>query len=125
MVNGGSKRIRARRPGPPRRGRIVDPEFLAWMAEIFICAVAQFAPEHADECRAPMTTHHVRDHGSPKKDRKAVRLCVAHHLHDFGPYSIERLGKEKFEQHTGLSILALIEYYNEAYDRIGIDHPTV
>lgn len=109
--------VRRFRPGPPRRGNVEDPAFLSFMAEVPLCAVAQFAPKFANECSQGLTTHHVREYGSPKNDRKTIRLCTAHHLHDFGPWSIER-GKKHFEQHTGLSIPALIVYYNEAYETI-------
>lgn len=109
-------RVRFKRPGPPRRGRLVDPDFLAWMVETqVLCAVWQFTC--LGECSKRLTTHHVREFGSPKNDREAIRLCEAHHLHDFGMFSIERIGKAKFEQRTGLSIRALIVYYNEAYEK--------
>lgn len=105
--------VRAKRRGPPRRGRAVDLDYLCFMAD-FICAV-HWKTAHAGECSGRLTTHHVREFGSPKDDRKTIRLCEGHHLHDFGPYSIERIGKAAFEQRYGLSIQALIVYYNEAY----------
>ncbi len=87
------------------------------MAERIYCAVELFNPALGiAECSAPLTTHHVREYGSPKDDTKVIRLCEAHHLHDAGPHAIER-GKKQFEQHTGLSIQALVVYYREAYEK--------
>lgn len=108
-------KIRAKRPGPPRRGRVVDLKYLTFMASLNECAVFHFSTR-GYECSGRNTTHHVREWGSPKDDRKTIRLCEGHHLHDFSMFSIERLGKVEFEQRTGLSIQALIVYYNEAYE---------
>jgi hypothetical protein len=80
------------------------------------CAVFLFAPKFRPECGGRLTTHHVRDFGGSKDDTRLIRLCMAHHLHDAGPHAIER-GKKQFEQHTGLSIEALVLYYREAYEK--------
>jgi hypothetical protein len=108
-------RVRAKRPGPPRRGRVVDLAFLEFVAG-FICAVHQ-EWQHTGECSGPLTIHHVREFGSPKNDRRIIRLCSGHHLHGWGRYSIERLGKAAFEGRYGLNIEQLILYYNEAYEK--------
>lgn len=91
---------------------------MAFLAENYTCAVAQFSKlAAAYDCRGRLTIHHVREFGSPKNDRETIPLCRDHHLHDFSMFAIERLGKAKFEQYTGLSIQALIVYYNGAYDK--------
>lgn len=65
-------------------------------------------------CR-DFTVHHVRFCGSPKDDRRTLGLCAELHLHDLGEFCIERLHKERFEAHHGISIEAEIQRYNEDY----------
>lgn len=115
-----TKRIRRKRPGPARRGRIVDLARLAWMAEIAVCAVAFFIPGLAHQCGNGITTHHVRDFGSPKDDTKTIRLCGNHHQIQCGPHAIEH-GKKQFEENTGLSIAQLVQYYRDQYESQGTD----
>lgn len=61
--------------------------------------------------------HHVRKCGSPKDDRRTLPLAPEYHLHDFGPESIERLGKAKFEALHGVNLEAAIVAYNELFKR--------
>ena len=107
--------VQKKRPGKPRRGRVVDKEFLEWVAEQ-PCLVHG---DHSVACIRWMdgiTIHHVRRNGEPKSDRRVIPLCPATHLHDFGPESIERLGKKEFEKRHGIDIEAAILRYNEEYE---------
>lgn len=97
-----------KRRSRPRRGRVVDTDYLAFI-HTQPCAVIY--GEHSG-C---MTAHHVRRFGEPKNDRRVIPLCEAHHMHDFGKYSIERLGKRKFEAHFGVSLELLILGYQKRY----------
>lgn len=99
-----------RRRSKPRRGRIVDLAFLEFMHQQGRCAVHGFSG-----CTTPFSAHHVRFCGGSKDDRRALGLCWEVHLHDYGKYSIERLGKASFEAHHGISIEAEITRYNEDY----------
>lgn len=89
---------------------MVDKDYLAWMHER-ICLCSFKAPI----CSGRITVHHVRTLGSPKNDRRVLTLCEAHHLHDFSDYSIERLGKAKFQDLYAVDIETEILRYNEAY----------
>lgn len=96
-----------RRRSKPRRGRIYDPTYLAWI-HTQPCAVTG---------RMPVTAHHVRRHGEPKSDRRTIPLVAEAHLYDAGPYSIERLGKRKFEAHFGVGLELLILGYQRRYEQ--------
>ena len=110
-------RIKAKR-SKPRRGRVVDKDFLAWM-ELQPCLV------HGYGCVAPiftmdhtwMTTHHVRKYGSPKNDRRVLRLCAPTHQETAdSKQSIEALGKEAWQKLHGVDIEAAIADYNARYE---------
>jgi len=112
--------VRKKRLGPARRGRVVDQAFIEWMHETQKCLVstALYGPEGGQTwCSGRGTVHHVREYGSPKNDRHTLCLCEGHHLHDFGPDSIERLGKKEFERRHGVDIEAAILNYNQQYER--------
>lgn len=78
----------------PRRGRVKDPAFLDFASTQPCCVTGE----------RQATTHHVREFGSPKNDRRVIRLVARLHMHGFGMFSIERLGKRKFELHHGICI---------------------
>lgn len=63
-----------------------------------------------------MTVHHVRRFGEQKDDRRTVPLMPEYHLHDCGLWSVERLGKGKFEKLFGVSLEGAIVTYNELYE---------
>ena len=86
-------RPRVKRRGV-RRGRLVDPRYLAWCATQPCCISGEL----------PATTHHVREFGSPKNDHRVIRLAERFHLHDAGMLSIERLSKPDFERVHSLRI---------------------
>lgn len=88
-----------------RRGRIVDRPYLRWCAKQPCCITGEY----------PATTHHVRKFGSPKNDRRVIRLAVRFHLHDAGPLSIERLSKADFEQVHSIGIEAEIQKLRELW----------
>ncbi len=90
-----------------RRGRIHDREYLAWIHTQF-CLVSG---------RRGVTAHHVRQFGSPKDDRRTIPLMAEFHLYEYGRYSIERLGKKRFEAHHGVDLEAAILKYNAMYER--------
>lgn len=102
-------RVRAKRY-KPRRGRISDPDFLSFLHEQHRCVVHGFSG-----CTTPFSAHHVRRLGSQKDDRRVLGLCWELHLHDYGKYSIERLGKPKWEAYWDASIEAEIARYNADY----------
>jgi hypothetical protein len=97
-----------RRRSKPRRGRIVDKEYLAWMANQ--------PPLVTGPGR--ITIHHVRRFGEPKNDRRTVPLPASLHMIQDGPHtSIEALGKAKFEKRYGVDLEAAIVKYNATYER--------
>ena len=104
----GLKRVKPKaRRSKPRRGRVVDKAFLAWMA-------AQ--PCMISGRRA--TVHHVRRCGEPKDDRRTLPLAPEYHLIQHGPKtSIEALGKAKFEARYRVNLEAAILEYNARYKR--------
>lgn len=90
----------------PRRGRVIDKDYLAWMATQ-PCMISG----------RPATVHHVRFCGSPKDDRRTLPLAPEYHMIGFGSEtSIEALGKAKFEARYGVDIEAEIREYNERYE---------
>lgn len=97
--------IKARR-SKLRKGRVVDKAFLAFVASQ-PCLVSG---------RRPATVHHVRQYGSPKNDRRTVPLLAEFHMHDFGPTSVERLGKAEFERVHGVDLEGAILRLNKEYD---------
>lgn len=99
--------IKKRRSGGPRRGRLVDPEYMAWLATQppLVCGNGR------------LTIHHVRRCGEPKNDRRTIPLPEDKHLIQHGPHtSIEALGKEKFEALYGVDLEAAIVDYNRRYE---------
>jgi hypothetical protein len=98
----------------PRRGRIVDKKFRAWMATQPCCVTGIL----------PATTHHVRSFGSPKNDHRAIRLIPALHqlTHDSKARpSIERIGKEAFEHLYHINIEDEILKANKKYEQVQLD----
>jgi hypothetical protein len=102
----GLKRVKAKR-GKPRRGRLTDKAYLAWMAKQ-ACMISG----------ARATVHHVRRYGEPKNDKRTLPLAPEYHMIQNGPRtSIEALGKAKFEARYGVDLEAAIVRYNELYER--------
>lgn len=99
-----------KRRSKPRRGRLIDVDFVRWMHS-HPCLIEGKA---GHECSGPITFHHVREYGSPLNDRRGLALCAAAHLHDFGPDSIEH-GKRQFEAKFGINIKLEIAKYNELH----------
>lgn len=114
--------VRRKRLGGPRRGRVLDKAFLAWMHTQPCLVFARAERANASQsqvriltmCGEWLTVHHVRFFGSPKDDRRTLALCSHHHLHMW-PLSIERLGKERFQEMFHVDIEAAITDYNERY----------
>ena len=101
--------VKKRRPGPPRRGRVLDPKYMAWLATQ--------PPLVSGPGR--MTIHHVRRLGEQKDDRRTVPLPASLHLIQEGPhFSIEALGKAKFEARFGVDLEAAILAYNDRYREV-------
>lgn len=107
--------VRKRRPGGPRRGRVVDNDFLEWIRRHRECAV------HAESCpywHANLTIHHVREFGSPKNDRRVLLLCPLTHLQSVSSFdSIEALGKEAWQKRHNIDIEATIKEQWAEYER--------
>jgi hypothetical protein len=100
-----------KRRSKPRRGRVVDEDFLAWMATQG-CLVHLVCPEGSQ-----ITIHHVREFGSPKNDRRTLTLCTHAHMEAFSKReSIEALGKKAWELLHGVSIEGAIGLYNRRYE---------
>lgn len=95
-----------------RNPALVDSEYIAWL-HAQPCAVAGSG---LGCCGYQITTHHVRRFGSARDDRRAIPLCKPHHLHDFGVYSVERLGKRKFELAHAVDLEQLIAKYRAMYE---------
>ncbi len=93
-----------KRRSRPRRGRIADKAYLAFIAAQ-PCLI----------CGDPSTVHHVRTLGGPKDDTRTLPLCPAHHMIQWGPESIEALGKKKFEERHGINIEESVAHYREMY----------
>lgn len=97
--------IRKRRPGPPRRGRLVDRKYLAWLAQQPGVVLGE----------RPITIHHVRFCGSPKDDRRTLPIEYGYHQIQEGWASIEALGKETWEELHGVDIEQSISAYQARY----------
>jgi hypothetical protein len=93
----------------PRRGRVIDKPFLAWM-HAQPCAVRTMAWL----CSGEIEFHHVRDFGSPKNDRRGLPLCTGHHT--AGETAIHKLGKRTFQEVHGIDIEGMIATYNRDYE---------
>lgn len=91
---------RKRRPGKPRRGRMVNEAFMRMVRARGCILVGR--RDHM--CFGGMTFHHVRAFGSPKNDEIGLGLCSDGHLAGYSAVSIESLGKEKFEAYWSVSI---------------------
>ena len=98
-------RPRLKRPGPPRRGRVRDRKYLAWIRR-FACAVCLL--------NRPTEAAHVGRRGLSQKcsDRETIPLCAEHHRN--GKDSYHKLGK-RFWEHHGLDRDALIGNYIHEY----------
>ncbi len=66
-------------------------------------------------CDQQATVHHVRTLGSPKDDTRTLPLCPAHHMIQWGPESIEALGKRGFEERHGVDLEAEISRLQALY----------
>lgn len=62
------------------------------------------------DCRSPATAHHVSStiHGGriARSHRRVCPLCRAHHQHDYGRESVERLSHRGFYERFGIDLLA-------------------
>jgi hypothetical protein len=109
-------RPRARRPGPPRRGRVSDRAYLAWIRTLqCVCCEREFIGYWFGMQRSQRTeAAHVGQRGISQKssDREAIPLCAQHHR--LGKDSHHVLGK-RFWEHHGLDRFELLEHLNRAY----------
>ena len=96
----------------PRRGRVVDADYMEWVRLNHLCLLWDRTDT---QCSGLRTLHHVRRHGEPKNDRRVVLLCQAHHLYDFGPDAIERLGKKRWQDKFHIDLEFEIERSNRDY----------
>ncbi len=93
-----------KRRSKPRRGRIVDKTYLAWIAAQ-PCLI----------CGEPATVHHIRSFGSAKDDTRTLPLAPRYHMIQWGPESIESLGKIKFQERHGVDLEAEITRLQQLY----------
>ena len=88
----------------PRRGRIADPAYRAWIRSL-PCMVAN------RDCRGGTDPNHVGQYGQARaNDRNAVPLCRRHHdlYHE--------IHRRAFEERFGVSFAAAIQGLNEEYE---------
>lgn len=62
-------------------------------------------------CGSPATVHHVTGYADrpgriSRSDWLVVPLCPAHHQHDYGKQSVERLGHQGFFECHGIDLFA-------------------
>lgn len=100
-----------RKRSTARIDRLIDRAFIGWIHGQ-PCLIEGKA---GHECKGRITAHHVREYGNTRSDRRTLALCQAAHMHDFGPDSIERLGKQKWQEKFGVDIQNAIRDYNAAY----------
>lgn len=105
--------IKRRRPGKPRRGRVRDPKYLAWLREQW-CAICEFRPG-SEAGTGHIEAAHVGERGLGQKsdDRAAIPLCVRHHR--TGADSHHVLGK-KFWAHHRLDRDLLVAACNAEFE---------
>ncbi len=105
--------IKRKRPGKPRRGRIIDEDYKAFIAAQRCCICALY--NHGDQAQlTPTEVAHVGVRGLGQKcsDRETIPLCAYDHRE--GSNSHHVLGKA-FWAHHGLDRDKLIAKYQEAY----------
>lgn len=110
--------IKRRRSGPPRRGRVIDARYKAWIATLpcIACFPAWFKIDWPDRQQSPTEVAHVgviRGLGQKCSDRDTAPLCAAHHR--TGPSAHHVIGKNFWDFH-GLDRIATIERLNREYD---------
>lgn len=100
-----------KRRSKPRRDRLVDKDFLRFMAT----QPCLIEGKSGHVCVGRITLHHVREYGSTKSDRRVLALCEGAHLYQAGPDAIERLGKARWQAKFVVNIQLEIARYNEGY----------
>ncbi len=121
------KPVKQKRPGPARRGRLRDPDYLMYITT-FGCIVCHlgvfvrsldgaFVNGDASGQVSPTEAAHVGVRGLSQKcsDREALPLCAQEH-HRTGPESAHVLGKRFWIIHN-LDRVALIAELNAMYER--------
>jgi hypothetical protein len=111
-------RPNAKRPGPPRRGRVIDRDYMDWIRTLQCVVCAQqvigywFGVQRSSRTEAA----HVGQRGIGQKssDRETIPLCAEHHR--LGKDSVHRLGKN-FWQHHGIDRYALIRELQARYEK--------
>jgi len=98
--------VKKRRSGPPRRGRVHDPEYMAWLATQ--------PPLVSGPGR--ITVHHVRRSGEQKNDRRTVPLPSSMHFIQENPITSVEAMKTKFEAYHGVDFEGAIVGYNQQYE---------
>ncbi len=122
--------VRKKRKGPPRRGRMLDPDYLAWIGTL-PCVVCYSADHHYTDCWLVVAAKHPQDcwmrqesrteaahvgpHGMSQKtdDENACPLCKQHHTE--GKESLHKLGPA-FWAHHGIDWPALKAALRARYD---------
>jgi hypothetical protein len=109
------KRLKARAPikrkraGKPRNGRVVDENYMAWLATRPALVSGP----------GRITIHHVRRFGEPKNDRRTVPLPSSlHSIQENARTSVEALGREGFQAYHQVDFEAAIVSYNEQYQAL-------
>ncbi len=82
----------------------------------FICSLPCLIEDASSPCYGDVAMHHVGHYGQARQnDLNGIPLCLAHHIHGFGPHAIHRIGQAAFENRFGLSLAAAIAQLNEAF----------
>jgi len=112
---------KAKRSGPPRRGRMRDAKYLAYIRSLTCSVCLSIAREmqvvipFSHRLLLRSEAAHVGERGLGQKcsDRETVPLCATHHR--TGKDSHHVLGK-KFWAHHGLNRDAIVKELNRLYD---------
>ncbi len=113
------KPINKRRPGPPRRGRIENPEYLAFVRQhgCVVCHLGMLVRDEDEPCVQASLTEaaHVGLRGLSQRcsDTETLPLCATEH-HREGPESAHVLSKHFWRVH-GLNRDALIAQMQALY----------
>lgn len=112
MIARSAKPIPKRR-SKPRRGDIVNPNYLKFI-HTQPCLLLEKHPD-IHQCNGPLQAHHVNVAASGLDDTRTVPLCFGAHQHDGSSVSVHRLGRLGFERFHGLLFAAEIERLQEMY----------
>lgn len=95
-------------------GRHSDPEKLEWLRSQN-CVVREKA-KNPTPCEGWMEAHHDRPGGSRATDKRSCPLCHGHH--QAGEFSLEKMGRKRFETHHGLNVAVECDRYEMEWQQV-------